>query len=316
MAPMESLSDAHLHFFTREVLRFYARQSAEFGSLKDPAPRVAERLGISAPPREPTDLAALWAEQLDRHHVSRAFLFGSVPGEQQAVSRAVEAFPHRFIGFQMLNPRDPEAARLITDIAAKGLRGVMLFPAMHHFFPDDDTCLETCRLARQHRLIVFIHIGPLRIVIQEKLGRSGAIQESFGEARRLGKALRGFPEVPFIVPHFGCGQLAGLLEAARETRNLFLDTSSSNSWIQQSPDYPDLESVFGRVLEDKAFGPERLLFGTDSTVFPRGWRKDIYETQRMALDRLGVAPHERQLIFSRNLERLADRSGVSANSRA
>ena len=316
MAPMERLSDAHLHFFTREVLRFYARQTDEYGSLKDPAPRVAERLGISTPPQEPTDLAALWAEQLDRRQVSRAFLFGSVPGEQQAVSRAVEAFPHKFVGFQMLNPRDPKAARLIADIAAKGLRGLLLFPAMHHFFPDDDTCLETCKLARQHRLIVFIHIGPLRIVIQEKLGGGRTVQENFGEARRLGKALHGFPEVPFIVPHFGCGQLAGLLEVARETRNLFLDTSSSNSWMQQSPDYPNLESVFGRVLEEKAFGPERLLFGTDSTVFPRGWRKDIYETQRTALNRLGVAPYERQLIFSRNLERLAERSGVPAKSTA
>ncbi len=311
MVSMETLSDAHLHFFTRDVLRFYARQSAAFGALKDPATRVAERLGISAPPREPADLAALWADQLDRRQVSRAFLFGSVPGEQQSVSRAVEAFPHKFIGFQMLNPRDPKASRQIADIAAKGLRGLLLFPAIHHFFPDDHACLQTCRLARQYRLMVFVHLGPLRIVIQEKLGIAGASQEGFGEPRRLGKVLQDFPEVPFIVPHFGCGRLAGLLEPARETRNLYLDTSSSNSWMRQAPEFPDLESVFGRMLEEKAFGPERLLFGTDSTVFPRGWRKDIYEAQRTALDRLGVAPHERQCIFSSNLERLAGQSGAT-----
>ncbi len=308
---MEGLSDAHLHFFTRDVLRFYARQSAEFGTLPDPASRVSERLGISAPPREPEALAALWAEQLHQHRVSRAFLFGSVPGEQQSVSRAVKAFPHTFIGFQMLNPRNPEAARLIADIAAKGLRGLLLFPAIHQFFPDDDACLQACRLARQFRLMVFVHIGPLRIVIQEKLGIAGSSKESFAEPRRLGKVLRDFPEVPFIVPHFGCGLLEGLLESARETRNLYLDTSSSNSWMRQAPQFPDLETVFGRMLEEKAFGPERLLFGTDSTVFPRGWRKDIYEVQRAALDRLGVAPHERQFIFSRNLERLAEQSGAA-----
>ena len=173
MAPMERLCDAHLHFFTREVLRFYARQSAEYGALKDPTTRVAERLGISPPPREPEDLAAQWAEELERHHVSRAFLFGSGPGEQRSVSRAVEAFPQRFVGFQMLNPRDPEAARATADIAAKGLRGLLLFPAMHLFFPDDPACLDTCRLARKYGLIVFVHIGPLRIVIQEKLGGGG-----------------------------------------------------------------------------------------------------------------------------------------------
>ena len=127
MAPMEALCDAHLHFFTREVLCFYARQSAEYRALEDPAARVARRLGISLPPGEPEDLAASWAEQLDRHQVSRAFLFGSVPGEQQAVSRAVAAFPHKFAGFQMLNPLDPQAGRATADIAAKGLRGLLLF---------------------------------------------------------------------------------------------------------------------------------------------------------------------------------------------
>ena len=316
MALMDALCDAHLHFFTREVLCHYARQSAEYRTLEDPATRVAQRLGISLPPGEPQDLAALWAEQLDRHQVSHAFLFGSVPGEQRSVARAVAAFPHKFSGFQMLNPLDPQAGRATADIAARGLRGLLLFPAMHRFFPDDPACLETCRQAGQHGLIVFVHLGPLRIVIQEKLGGGGGIRESYGDPRRLGNALRAFPEVPFIVPHFGCGLLAEVLDSARETRNLYLDTSSSNSWMQQGPEPTDLETVFGKMLEEKAFGPERLLFGSDSTVFPRGWRKDIHLAQREALDRLGISPRERRLVFSGNLERLLRPSGAATRSTA
>jgi len=316
MALMEALCDAHLHFFTREVLCFYARQSSEYRALEYPATRVAQRLGISLPPGQPQELAALWVEQLDRHRVSRALLFGSVPGEQEAVARAVAAFPHKFTGFQMLNPLDPESGRATADIAARGLRGLLLFPAMHRFYPDDPACLEICRLARQYGLVVFVHVGPLRIVIQEKLGGGGAIQLSYGDPRRLGNALRAFPEVPFIVPHFGCGRLAALLEAARETRNLYLDTSSSNSWMQQGPEPTDLETVFGTMLEENAFGPERLLFGSDSTVFPRGWRKDILLAQRAALDRLGVSSRERRLIFSGNLERLLRPSGAATRPTA
>ena len=164
--------------------------------------------------------------------------------------------------------------------------------------------------------MVFVHVGPLRIVIQEKLGGGDAIQPSYGDPRRLGNALRAFPEVAFIVPHFGCGRLAGLLEAARATRNLYLDTSSSNSWMLHGPEPTDLETVFGTMLEEKAFGPERLLFGSDSTVFPRGWRKDIYLAQRAALDRLGVSSRERRLIFSGNLERLLRPSGDATRSTA
>ena len=33
-------------------------------------------------------------------------------------------------------------------------------------------------------------------------------------------------------------------------------------------------------------GPERILFGTDSSSFPRGWRKDNYESQKAALNEL------------------------------
>jgi hypothetical protein len=40
---------------------------------------------------------------------------------------------------------------------------------------------------------------------------------------------------------------------------------------------------------DKTDGPERLLFGTDSSFFPRGWHRAIYETQVNALDTAGVA---------------------------
>jgi len=305
---MDRISDAHLHFFTRAVLSFYAEQSVEFGHLQDPAGPVSERLGISLPPKEPEDLAALWADKLDYHHVSTAWLFGSVPGEQHSIARAVRAFPHKFVGFQMINPRDPNIDAVISDIASSGLRGILLFPEIHQFFPDDSACLATYESARKHRLIVFVHLGPLRIVIQEKLGIPTAANKEFGKSQRLGEVLSKFPEVPFIVPHFGCGQLDGLLDRARETRNLYLDTSSSNAWIQNAPEYLNLETVFGKMLEEKALGADRLLFGTDSTVFPRGWRKEIYDVQRTILDRLQVTSQERQLIFSDNLERLVGRS--------
>ena len=84
--------------------------------------------------------------------------------------------------------------------------------------------------------------------------------------------------------------------------------------MQQGPSPTDLETVFGTMLEEQAFGPERLLFGTDSTVFPRGWRKDIYLAQREALDRLGISSRERRLLLSGNLERLLRPSGAAARS--
>ena len=304
---MDRIFDSHLHFFTREVIRFYSQQSAEFRQLKDPTDCVAKKLGISPPPVKPQELAKLWANELDRHKVSRALLFGSVLGEQSSIEKAVKMFPDRFVGFQMVDPTDPAILEIVKDIASKKLRGLLLFPALHHFFPDDSSCLEIFELARKFKLIVFVHIGTLKILIQEKLGGISQTIQQFGDPQRLGKVLRTFPEVPFIVPHFGGGQLEGLIEPARETRNLYLDTSSSNSWLQQNSKFSSLKALFENILEEKAFGSERLLFGTDSTVFPRGWRRDIYETQREALTHLGVTSSDLDLILNDNLEKLINR---------
>ena len=47
-----------------------------------------------------------------------------------------------------------------------------------------------------------------------------------------------------------------------------------------------------------------MLFGTDSNYFPRGWRHDIFESQRRALEELGRSEEEVRAIFGGNLERL------------
>ena len=35
-------------------------------------------------------------------------------------------------------------------------------------------------------------------------------------------------------------------------------------------------------------GPDRLIFGTDSSIFPRGLQRLIYDPQRTALNAIGV----------------------------
>ena len=75
---MEMIFDSHLHFFTREVIRFYSQQSPEFSQLKDPTDCASDKLGIFPPPENPQELAKLWVKELDRNKVSRAILFGSI----------------------------------------------------------------------------------------------------------------------------------------------------------------------------------------------------------------------------------------------
>jgi len=47
-----------------------------------------------------------------------------------------------------------------------------------------------------------------------------------------------------------------------------------------------------------------LLFGTDSSFFPRGWVAQVYEQQSSALDEIGASADVRDKIFGKNFDRL------------
>jgi hypothetical protein len=47
-----------------------------------------------------------------------------------------------------------------------------------------------------------------------------------------------------------------------------------------------------------------LLFGTDSSFFPRGWHREIFERQASALYQIGTAAAEASRILGGNLEAL------------
>jgi predicted TIM-barrel fold metal-dependent hydrolase len=108
------------------------------------------------------------------------------------------------------------------------------------------------------------------------------------------------PKLPFIVPHFGAGYFREALMLADLCHNVYLDTSSSNSWMRYED--LDLEIVFGRAL--RVVGPQRLLFGTDSSFFPRAWHRGVFEQQVQALYSLGLGAPDARAIFSQNLENL------------
>ena len=49
---------------------------------------------------------------------------------------------------------------------------------------------------------------------------------------------------------------------------------------------------------------DRILFGTDSSVFPVGWRADRLEEQKAVLKELGVSDEDQAKIFGGNTARL------------
>lgn len=294
------LADAHVHFFSHRYFRVL------LGSPDEAAVAAAlQKLGWEAPPEDPAALAARWVAELDRAGVSRAALIASIPGDEASVEAAVSAFPDRFYGYFFANPCAPDAAAGLRAALGRGLLRVpCFFPAMHRyalFEPPVTQALETIASALP-RPVVFVHCGVLSVGVRRKLGLPSPFDLRFSNPLDLhGTALR-FPHIRFVLPHFGAGFFREALMLADLCPNVFFDTSSSNNWMKYQPGEWTLPAVFARALA--VVGPQRLLFGTDSSFFPRGWNRAVFDEQTAALDTIGVPAAAREAIFGGNIEQL------------
>jgi uncharacterized protein len=297
------LLDAHLHFFSWDYFQALSRAAARSdGKPEEILREAALRAGIELPAEDPVDHLQRWLAQMDLHGVDRVVVIASAPEEAEAVRVACADADDRLIPFTMVNPVAKDGIEFTSRAFQMGFRGILLFPALHHFRLDSEECLQVLKKAREARAAVIVQCGILEIKIRDLLGLPRIYDPRFADPLAVIPAANRFPEIPFIIPHFGAGMFRETLIAGAQCPNVHVDTSSSNGWMATQPEDLDLETVFRRTL--KVFGAERILFGTDSTTFPRGWRIDVYRSQSQALERLGISIADRNLIFGENLLRL------------
>jgi predicted TIM-barrel fold metal-dependent hydrolase len=298
--PPRLINDVHCHFFSDHFFATLGRQRSA-GSPQSGSEIVAA-LEWEAP-GSPDDLADRWVRELDRHGVARAALIASVPGDEKSVGRAVSRHPSRFVGFFMVDPTAPDAAaRTEHALEILGLRCVCLFPAMQSYPLQDPRVAAIVELASKHSgTAVFVHCGALSVGVRKKLGLPSRFDLRYGNPLDVHTLASDHPRVPFIIPHFGAGLLREALLVADLCPNVYLDTSSTNRWIAYHPSLT-LTAVFQQALA--VIGHDRLLFGTDSSFFPRGWNRQVFDAQVSALDFKGVDESVRHRIFGANFDRL------------
>lgn len=293
------ICDTHCHFFGAGFFRTLGR-SLVAGDL-DAAVVLPERLGWDAPGSDDA-LADRWVADLDRHGIARCTLIASLPGDEDSVARAVARHPSRLVGAFMVNAAAPDAVeRAERAFRAGSVSLACLFPAMHLVAVDDPRSVKVFETARAHHGAVFVHCGVLSVGVRAKLRLPSEFDLRLGDPLAVAAVAARMPDLPVIIPHFGAGLFLETLMAARAAPNILLDTSSSNSWIALHPNL-SLKDVFARALD--VVGPSRLIFGTDSSFFPRGWQSKIYETQRAVLTDLGVSVEDQAAIFGGNFMRV------------
>lgn len=298
--------DFHTHFFSRPFFEALAALSTQPGTPDERLARLAESTGIELPSRDVGEHLARWIRILDAAGVAHMVTFASAPEEVPAVAEAAQRSEGRLSAMAICNPLAPGAAERIDGLLSSGVyRGVLMFPAMHHYSPADPRCAPLFEVLANHRAVAFVHCGLLVVKLRDLLGLPRRYDLRYANPLDVIPAADAHPEATFCIPHFGGGFFRETLLAAAQCRNVVTDTSSTNSWIRTQPNNPTLRDVFERALD--VLGPERVLFGTDSNTLPAGWRKERLEAQLAICEDLGLTSDERELVFGGAAHRILSR---------
>ncbi|MEW6523506.1 MAG: amidohydrolase family protein [Bacillota bacterium] len=292
-----TIIDFHVHFPAgwasrtadpRPAIQAYQRERRERMAREWDLPDMERHDGTAE------EMAGRWHDEVRKNHLARVvFMTG---GGNDLLAQVVSMYPQSFSGFAHHDPAGPGAAseleRAVEELGLKGYK--LIAPRMTISF-DDPRLRPLWTYAAQKKLPVLIHFGLL--------GHAGGIvSHPLINPLTLANVAREFSDVPFIIPHFGCGYFQELLHLCWSCPNILVDTSGSNQWVRWMPYRLDLEDLFRKTWE--LLGPERLVFGTDSSWFPRGFSRRYLLDQLRVCWQLGMKQDDVQLIFGGNAARL------------
>lgn len=240
------------------------------------------------------ELSQKWVEEMDRKGIDK--IVWVTGGGNDRLSRIIKTAPDRFIGYAHHNLFAEDAALELERAVTKlGLKGYKILAPLLDKSITDKSAYPIWEVCAKYKIPVLIHFGILGSVggIAYNKNINPAILENIA---------KDFPQVNFIIPHFGCGYPRELLFLGWVCENVYVDTSGSNQWMQWMP-YPiNLESSFEKFY--KTFGPERIIFATDSSYFPRGFAMDYLKEQNRIVRFLNIPENEVQMIFGGNIAKL------------
>ncbi len=277
----------HSHPRVAEYNRYTWQRMRETWDFAEPEP-------MAQTPEEEAALADRWAEEVDRYDLEKVvFITGS---SNDALAAVVRRHPDKFCALAFHDPCGEGAAEELERAHRElGVRGYKMIGPRFSRPLEDPSLAPIWRYLADNRLYVLIHFGLL--------GRGGGVAwHPQINPLTLYPVAREYADVSFVVPHFGCGYPRELLHLCWSCPNVLVDTSGTNEWMRWTP-YPlDLETLFRRFYE--TVGPERIVFGTDSSWFPRGFAYRYLQDQLRVCHWLNLKPEDVRAIFRDNAARL------------
>jgi len=249
-------------------------------------------------PDLPSVIAA-WKEEVRRHNLERVVFVSG--GGNAILHQVVDAYPERFMGMVHHHPESPDALEeLRRGIEEYGFVGYkMIGPRFSRPF-EDPALTPIWRYLADREIPVLIHFGLL--------GKAGGqVYHPRMSPLTLWPVASEYSSIPFVIPHFGCGYIRELLHLCWSCPNVYVDTSGSNQWMRWEPVPLSLEDLFRRFYE--TIGPQRIIFGTDSSWLPRGFVNRYLQDQIRTCRQMNMPAEDLSLIFAGNARRLLKLEG-------
>ena len=297
-APRPPVLDFHAHFPAGGPREPASPVIAEYSRLREERMRrewdFPERAPVPTTPEGLARAADAWAAEVERYGLEKVvFVTGR---DNDTLAAVVRRHPDKFLGMAHHPLAGREAAdelkRAVEELGFIGYK--VLAPLVP--LPFEDPALEPVwRYCAARRLPVLIHFGLL--------GHAGGlVYHPRLDPLTLFPVAARYPEIPFVIPHFGCGYWQQLLQLCWSCPNVYVDSSGSNQWIRWMP-YPlSLEDLFRKAYE--TIGPERLIFGSDSSWLPRGFAYRYLQDQLRVCYWMNMKPEDIAAVFGGNARRL------------
>lgn len=285
--------DSHVHLFTYGLMM-------EIAERPETPPRFKEALKSrkwgrrgeqTLPDLTPEQCAAWYVERLSAADVAKALIVSVMPDSQYTRDFLLAANGHVH-ALCNVDPRDPGAPELLEREMAAGFRGVKLYPVNRGYNLSDPSFRPLFEKANELQANFIVHYGVT-------VDPTGDLRNA--DPIDLSPVARDFPDVTFVIAHFGAGWLDSVLRLAYQCKNVCVDTSGTNNWMDYYVPKLALADVFERCLT--SMGPERILFGTDSgTTAP--YRHWIRYMQERTIEEIGLSAGDIDLIMRGNASRI------------
>ncbi len=262
--------DIHRHivgegFFSEKFWKGYARMVIQYFKRWGIDTDVAMILANIVPTHYDVDgekhIAAMSEAGIDKTAMfllDTGLLIGegdvSIEEQNEIIFKLAKKYPDKIIPFVTIDPRRPKAVEFVKMALEEwGAKGLKIHPGGGGFNPEEKETLDLIESIADYGIPVITHTGA----------SISPTSSRYCDPIYLDKMLLEFPEVNVIAAHMGAGYRHQLFDLATVRPNLYTEISM---W---QPVARERFNDFAQTIKDAVahFGPERILFGTDSPYY-------------------------------------------------